>query len=862
MNNNPNSINNETSLHSSIKSHPMFDVLEQAQNTGNWCGFQVQKSEEKKQSVVKLAVGILEGRGKEEDESDINNLSLSQLAIYSDRTSINSNKRKSSKATPDSAIPRPTKTPLVAPVSVPMEGPATSFSKLPACADDLLSQEEILKVKKEFAHGESYRSLSVEELQVPNKKAIANLEDLFKQLKCKKRMEEVIEKLIAFFLKVLDENNSFLCDLFFEQIQMGLNDSLKGSSPELNLTTSRLDITKDSSRSKTTYDTLDYKSLIVEVVKRTLIELKNRKRILFFENKLIPLKPFSVRITAFVDKFIDEAKKELELEKKLAEAREKELKEKAEKETNAAQFIEYYVREMQKNAEEGINIIYAHVRIMTTDEFLRRLISLAMDEQENNSIQNKFIYIKGISTLLHSPMLSMPNNQMEKQLLALSKLYKHLQALTLNEDQTKLLHELRRGIVIRRTKLSKKGQPSLERMVEAAAVQKIKEKKKVKAYTFKQLEKAIENDKTTVIKECIEQVSLELKQVEAKYLSQIGHAELRDHDSENKPQPNSNLSKYSNFSNSLTYFVGATLLKSNQLKTQKRWYQFFFKVMLRSLELNNFNTAYQILAALNLQSIRRLRIFQFNSQKKVELFHDIDELFNNKENFKVYRGKLRLCEMNLLQKQQNESNCIIPCFSVVMRDFTFTKEGNPILDKNRNLNLQTIDFFSKRYAELNRFQEGVMGCKFAEVYLINIEHEITKFESNVHHKYNNFEDIDNTLYYVSQKLQPQQQLDEGPLISSETIENQVSNSLFKTCQTPTPASSLENSVAEEESHTTAYSTVPNSQSKSESYPSLPGSPSKSASYIEMPPVTESPSKISPLSRLRRTPSTSKEKIIP
>lgn len=138
--------------------------------------------------------------------------------------------------------------------------------------------------------------------------------------------------------------------------------------------------------------------------------------------------------------------------------------------------------------------------------------------------------------------------------------------------------------------------------------------------------------------------------------------------------------------NHLSGFVVDQIITTDDKENRKQVYQFFVNVADNCLLNNDFNSAMAVLAGLNSSSINRMKIYEDLDKHTSDQFKNLSELLSNVGNYQALRKKF---------EEANEKPWT-PYFGILTSDLTFTKDGNPKIDKNtQNYNIDVLNQYMK-----------------------------------------------------------------------------------------------------------------------------------------------------------------------
>lgn len=204
-----------------------------------------------------------------------------------------------------------------------------------------------------------------------------------------------------------------------------------------------------------------------------------------------------------------------------------------------------------------------------------------------------------------------------------------------------------------------------------------------------------------------EEVAAQLKVIEFERLSAIGPEEfvqtfVRGDQKEDYSDMREahNVETYVEWFNRLSYIVATEILRAEKKKHVLRAIEFFVQVGHHCYKQHNFNSVMAIVSAFNFASISRLKKFWSKIPSKLmSLYEELEWLLEPRSNFKNYRD-----EMASLMLQQG--TCVIPIFSLMVKDMYFTEEASKKRLDNGDVNFDTMWNLGNRLAEFLVFKNA------------------------------------------------------------------------------------------------------------------------------------------------------------
>jgi hypothetical protein len=139
----------------------------------------------------------------------------------------------------------------------------------------------------------------------------------------------------------------------------------------------------------------------------------------------------------------------------------------------------------------------------------------------------------------------------------------------------------------------------------------------------------------------------------------------------------------------------ATEILVPDIKARAKALSSWIKVAEECRKLNNFNTLMEILAALGMTSVSRLkRTWKELSDKARDLHQALEDLMSSLQNYKNYRQEL-----------DSQSRPILPYLGVCLRDLLFIEDGNPDRLENGMFNFHKLRMVANVITQIQYFQE-------------------------------------------------------------------------------------------------------------------------------------------------------------
>lgn len=237
----------------------------------------------------------------------------------------------------------------------------------------------------------------------------------------------------------------------------------------------------------------------------------------------------------------------------------------------------------------------------------------------------------------------------------------------------------------------------------------------------------------------------------------------------NMTSHNSNLKSLKSFessSNTTFYWtLNQVLIASSNSNERMKCVKILIKLCFELLHLNNYNSLFSILMALNHTSIQRLKCKISNK------LNDLNELMNPSKNMANYRAKLN---------QFDGQSTFVPFFPLVKKDLIFLKEANRLMTSSQQYNVEQIKLLSTTILQLFSLINAKQQC--------SVQTDVScpkKYweENQMKRRCKNF--LDNSM---SQLVQDEDELLARSL-NIEPIKREKNNSHSNSHPSPTPSSS-------------------------------------------------------------------------
>ncbi|XP_065910570.1 ras-GEF domain-containing family member 1B-like [Dysidea avara] len=134
-----------------------------------------------------------------------------------------------------------------------------------------------------------------------------------------------------------------------------------------------------------------------------------------------------------------------------------------------------------------------------------------------------------------------------------------------------------------------------------------------------------------------------------------------------------NLEAYVEWFNRLSYLVSTEICVPTKKHDRVRVYDFFIQTALHCYKINNFNSCLAVLIGLNMTPVSRLK--KTLSKVNMSPMEEVEHLMDPTSNFGAYRSCLLTAVSSVTQDKQ-QANCVVPVFSLLLKDIYFLNEAN------------------------------------------------------------------------------------------------------------------------------------------------------------------------------------------
>ncbi|KAJ3343459.1 RasGEF [Gonapodya sp. JEL0774] len=167
-----------------------------------------------------------------------------------------------------------------------------------------------------------------------------------------------------------------------------------------------------------------------------------------------------------------------------------------------------------------------------------------------------------------------------------------------------------------------------------------------------------------------------------------------------------NLTELIAWFNHIAYGFASEVCRTPKLKRRVSLLKRLIFCAHNCVKFNNYNSAFEIVAGLNLSSVTRMqKTWAALPKKYTDVWASLNKLISNEENHRVYRT----CIRTLRDKLGPDAPCL-PYLGVFLADLTFAEDGNPtyLTDSDRAagvVNFAKFALVSRIIAQVEQFQK-------------------------------------------------------------------------------------------------------------------------------------------------------------
>ncbi|KAJ3238683.1 hypothetical protein HDU78_003363 [Chytriomyces hyalinus] len=181
----------------------------------------------------------------------------------------------------------------------------------------------------------------------------------------------------------------------------------------------------------------------------------------------------------------------------------------------------------------------------------------------------------------------------------------------------------------------------------------------------------------------------------------------------------SRLVTFINWFNRVAYGIATEVVKLTVLKERVVMLKRLIFVAEICVKWNNFNTAFEIVAGLNLGPVSRLaKTWKALPAKYMDAWNKLNRIVSSESSYRTYRQLIAQI------KEQGASIPVLPYLGVNLSDLTFTEDGNPTYVTNdecsspgeliKIINFSKFKMISKLLSAILKFQSGQYDFEYDE----------------------------------------------------------------------------------------------------------------------------------------------------
>ncbi|KAK9712076.1 hypothetical protein K7432_007383 [Basidiobolus ranarum] len=229
--------------------------------------------------------------------------------------------------------------------------------------------------------------------------------------------------------------------------------------------------------------------------------------------------------------------------------------------------------------------------------------------------------------------------------------------------------------------------------------------------------------------------------LESKEFCAIQPHELIDKEFSKKSSVSVHVQAMTKLSTAITTWIADCIVREEDLKNRSNILKYFIRVGEKCLQLQNYNTLFSIVSALNSSGVNRLkRTQELLSRKYSIILNNQSSVVNRHKNFHDYREILR-----------RSSPPCLPFLGLYLTDLTFTYDGNKDFRKEKphQLNLDKHRRVVTIIESLSKFQSPYALVEVPEIqnYLHHVLNEVNLAMKDI-------KDIGDRVYSASLTVEP------------------------------------------------------------------------------------------------------------
>lgn len=162
-----------------------------------------------------------------------------------------------------------------------------------------------------------------------------------------------------------------------------------------------------------------------------------------------------------------------------------------------------------------------------------------------------------------------------------------------------------------------------------------------------------------------------------------------------------NLEAYVEWFNRLSYLVSTEICVRQKRRDRAQVTEFFIQTALHCYKLHNFNSCLAISIGLNMIPVSRLK--KTLSKVNMSALDEVEHLMDPTGNFNAYRNCL-LTAMGSIAQDKQQTSCVIPVFSLLLKDIYFLNQGNKNKCPNGLINFEKFWALSRLITQILSFK--------------------------------------------------------------------------------------------------------------------------------------------------------------
>lgn len=203
----------------------------------------------------------------------------------------------------------------------------------------------------------------------------------------------------------------------------------------------------------------------------------------------------------------------------------------------------------------------------------------------------------------------------------------------------------------------------------------VADKNKVNTLQLKRREFFGQKAKNRIMDQNLEEIAKQLTMIQWIYFSDLDSSELIGANTSSIPKLDEKKIRSPTLTNmterfdKVSFWVASQILTCKTPQRQAQMIDRFVKILQHLIRMNNFETSMQIVSALDMHSVRRLKkTWKKVSNSSNETLSQMEKLLSPKNNYIEYRNYVK-------SKVRKGSPCL-PWLAIVLKDLTYIAEGN------------------------------------------------------------------------------------------------------------------------------------------------------------------------------------------